>query len=91
MTPQEIEEFEKNSNGVIVFNGFGENAVSFQESGKSIVFYADKIVHGKNEEPHDTYPNLFNLDDSDIVKLMNFLYDFVRDKPERFHLNNKTD
>lgn len=87
-TPEELEKFEKDSNGIVVFNGFGENAISFQKSAESIVFYADKIVNVKNEEPHYRFPNLFNLDDSDIVKLMNFLYGFVRANPDRFHFQH---
>lgn len=90
MTPQEIEEFEKDSKGVIIFNGLGENAISFQESNGSIVFYVDKIMKGKNGKEHDTYPNLFLLDKTDIVKLFNFLSGLIQANPQRFHLQNNS-
>ena len=60
MTPQEIEGFEKKTDGKIVFNSIGENAISFQVTDQAdIIMYIDKV-----DLEDGAYPNVFLLDPS---------------------------
>lgn len=81
-TPKELEKFEKDSEGVVVFNLFGENAVSFQNTKDSIIFYFDKV----ESKDDDDFPNLFQMEKSDVAKLYNFLTEYIKSHPECFKM-----
>ncbi|TDX83939.1 hypothetical protein [Epilithonimonas xixisoli] len=84
--PEELEKFEKDTNGVVIFNGFGDNAISFQNTEDNVIFYVDKIDEASDDKEHTAYPNLFLLDKGQIGKLYNFLAEFINANPETYKI-----
>lgn len=80
MTPQEIEEFEKKTDGRIVFNSIGENALSFQVTDQAdLMMYIDKV--GRE---NGSYPNVFLLEPSQIVIIYNLLSEIIYANPKTY-------
>lgn len=84
-TPTEVEKFEKDSNGIILFNGVGENALSVQKSRETFLLFADKI----NQSDKGDHPNLFIFSETDVCKMFNFLGEIIKKHPEKYILEKE--
>jgi|GEM_PF-6962659 len=85
MTPKEIEEFEEKTNGKIIFNSLGENALSFQVTDQAdIMLFIDKV-----DSTNGSYPNVFLLEPAQISNLYNLLADVVNSNPKTYTLISK--
>lgn len=80
-TPEEIEAFEKQSNGIIVFNTIGVNAISLQcTDGADVLLYIDKMSKAK----HTSCPDTFLLNEHEIVRVYNFLAEIINSNPDSY-------
>lgn len=85
MNPEEIEAFEKESNGIIVFNNFGENAISLQCTDEAdVILYIDKTSTVKDT----LYPETFLLQPEEIVKMYNFFANIINANPKSYQIIN---
>lgn len=82
-TNEELEKFEKNSNGIIVFNNLGENAISLQcTDNADVILYVDKTSKAKST----LYPETFLLEPKEISKLYNFFAGIINTNPETYKI-----
>ena len=83
MTFDEIEKFEKDTEGIVLLNETGENALAIQKSENFLIIYADDVQEGS-----DTFPNLFMFSTQNIVKLYNFLSNIINSSPDKYKIIN---
>lgn len=84
-TSEEIEKFETESGGIVLFNQMGENALSLQKNGDSFLLYPDRITsHHIGESPE-----LFSFSNNDVCRLFNFLAEIINENPEVYNLDTK--
>lgn len=71
-TPEELEKFESETNGIVVFNSIGENAISFQVVDQvNVVLHIDRVEHNNNKE--NVHPDAFLLGPSEVARVYNLL------------------
>lgn len=81
MTPNEIEDFEKKIEGLIIHNASGGlNSLVISPSNNQLVIQADKIEEKKETD----FPNLIFLSEIDMIRLYNYLGDFFIKRPNVF-------
>ncbi len=79
-TFDKVEEFEKDSNGLILFNSTGENALSVQNHEGKLTIYPDRI---SSDEITD-YPSVFILHESDVVRLYKYMTEILKSNPDKY-------
>lgn len=82
-TSKELKKFERESDGIIIFNSLGKNALTLQKIDRSFVLYADQITSHHIGE----CPGLFTFSSNDICKLFNFLAEIIKENPEVYNLD----
>lgn len=82
MTFEEVEKFELKTNGKVIFNSIGENAISFQKAENgTITLLIDKVKTNDN-----SYPNVFLFEPAQIANLYNMLTEIVNENPKTYNL-----
>ena len=82
-TSKELKKFERESDGIVVFNSLGKNALTLQKIDRSFVLYADQITSHHIGE----CPGLFTFSSNDICKLFNFLAEIIKENPKVYNLD----
>lgn len=82
---KEIRKFERESEGIVVFNSLGKNALTLQKIDRSFVLYADQITSHHIGE----CPGLFTFSSNDICKLFNFLAEIINENPDMYNMDTK--
>lgn len=80
MTIEQIEQFEKDTNGIVIFNSLGENALSFQVTDQAdIMLFIDRV-----DSTNGSCPNVFLLEPAQIAYLHNLLADIINSNPKTY-------